>query len=189
MSTATALAPVTISVGDKGVLNQTIAAALAEVWMDRDLGWLDFNDRVLAEALDERTPLLERVKFLAIFTANLDEFFMKRISILRQSKSAEHGALFARVRDRLMESLRRQAECFRNQILPALSAQGIHLRRWDELTAAQQDEVGRYFDLEISPAVTPLVFDPAHAFPFLSNLSTSLAFGGNNSAVLIGRRA
>src|SRR3984957_1255188 len=77
------------SIGDHGFLNEQLPAALAGVWIDRDLSWLDFNDRVLAEALDERTPLLERAKFLAIFTSNLDEFVMKRVSVLR--KGAKHG--------------------------------------------------------------------------------------------------
>jgi len=72
------------SIGDHGFLNEQLPAALAGVWIDRDLSLLDFNDRVLAEALDERTPLLEGAKFLAIFTSNLDEFFMKRVALLRQ---------------------------------------------------------------------------------------------------------
>jgi len=79
MSAATAM----VSIGDDGVLNLSVSQSLSEIWLDRDLGWLDFNDRVLAEALDPRNPLLERAKFLAIFTSNLDEFFMKRVSVLR----------------------------------------------------------------------------------------------------------
>jgi polyphosphate kinase len=169
-------APVLVSVGDHGVLNRELSQPLSQVWLDRDLGWLDFNDRVLAEALDERTPLLERAKFLAIFTSNLDEFYMKRVAILRSRTDAERVKLLAQVRQRLMESLRRQAECYREKLVPELARNGIHLRKWDDLTPGQQDEVGRYFDAEISPALTPLVFDPVHAFPFLSNLSTSLAF-------------
>jgi len=164
------------SIGDLGVLNQALSDPLSEIWIDRDLGWLDFNDRVLVEAIDPRTPLLERAKFLAIFTSNLDEFFMKRIAVLRADRSPERKALLARLRERLVSSLERQATCYRDQLLPALAAEGIHLRAWDHLTPAQQEEASRFFDLEISPAVTPLVFDPAHAFPFLSNLSTSLAF-------------
>src|SRR5262252_6524847 len=70
------------SIGDHGALNTRLPEELSEVWIDRDRSWLDFNQRVLAEALDQRTPLLERVKFLAIFTSNLDEFFMKRIAVL-----------------------------------------------------------------------------------------------------------
>ena len=165
-----------VSIGDDGVLNREVSAPISEIWIDRDLGWLDFNDRVLAEAWDDRTPLLERAKFLAIFTSNLDEFFMKRVAVLRSGSTPKRLKLFAQVRDRLLQSLEHQAECFRNRIVPELAKHGIHLLNWDDLTSAQQDEAGRYFDLEISPALTPLVFDPAHPFPFLSHLSTSLAF-------------
>ena len=169
-------ATATASIGDHGVLNCKLSQPLAEIWLDRDLGWLDFNDRVLAQALDERTPLLERAKFLAIFTSNLDEFFMKRVSILRRESTPERQQLLARIRERLIESLRRQGECFHDILLPALASHGIHLVSWDSLTDGQRAEAGAGFDSEISPALTPLVFDPAHPFPFLSNLSTSLAF-------------
>jgi polyphosphate kinase len=169
-------AAVMASVGDHGVLNKELSGSVSGVWLDRDLGWLDFNDRVLAEALDDRTPLLERVKFLAIFTSNLDEFYMKRVAILRSRSNPDRAKLLAQVRERILESQRRQAECFSEHVAPGLARHGIHLRRWDDLTKAQQDEAGRYFDAEISPALTPLVFGPVHAFPFLSNLSTSLAF-------------
>lgn len=169
-------APAMVSIGDHGVLNRELSQTLADVWIDRDLSWLDFNDRVLAEAMDQRTPLLERAKFLAIFTSNLDEFFMKRVSVLRKGSTPQRVDLCAKVRDRLLTSLQRQADCFRKNIVPELAANGILLRKWNELTAAQQDEAGRYFDSEISPALTPLVFDPAHPFPFLSNLSVSLVF-------------
>jgi polyphosphate kinase len=172
MSTATAM----VSIGDEGVLNRELSATLSDIWIDRDLGWLDFNDRVLAEALDERTPLLERAKFLAIFTSNLDEFFMKRMAILRGSSDPERTKLLDRVRERIVQSLALQADCFRKQIVPQLAKHGIYLRKWSELTEAQQNEGERYFDSDISPALTPLVFDPVHPFPFLSNLSTSLAF-------------
>jgi polyphosphate kinase len=172
MSAAQAL----VSIGDEGVLNAPVSPSLADVWIDRDLSWLDFNDRVLAEALDERTPLLERAKFLAIFTANLDEFFMKRIAVLRETPTPERLKLLDQIRAKLLPMLHRQAECFRGSIVPALARHGIHLRRWDDLTAGQKLEAGRYFDAQISPALTPLVIDPSHPFPFLSNLSTSLAF-------------
>ena len=169
-------APAMVSIGDRGILNREVSQPLAEVWMDRDLGWLDFNDRVLAEAVDERTPLLERAKFLAIFTSNLDEFFMKRISTLRRKPTPAAAELLEQLHRRLNSSLQRQAECYRNQIIPQLSAHGIHLRNWAEITPAQREEADRYFDRDVSAAVTPLVFDPAHPFPFLSNLSTSLGF-------------
>ncbi len=83
------------SIGDHGALNASLPTELQSVWLDRDLSWLDFNERVLAEALDERTPLLERAKFLAIFTSNLDEFFMKRMAVLRHGTTDAQRALLA----------------------------------------------------------------------------------------------
>ena len=112
--------PAMVSIGDDGVLNRELSHTLSDVWIDRDLGWLDFNDRVLAEALDERTPLLERLKFLAIFASNLDEFFMKRISVLRKGSAPERVELLRKVRERIVLSLQRQAECFRT-IVPELA--------------------------------------------------------------------
>src|SRR5262249_27118000 len=165
-----------VSIGDEGVLNVQVSPSLSDVWIDRDVSWLDFNERVLAEAVDERTPLLERAKFLAIFTANLDEFFMKRIAVLRETLPPERLKLLEQLREKLLPMLRQQAECFRDSIVPALAQHGIYLRRWDDLTAGQKLEAGVYFDAHISPALTPLVIDPVHPFPFLSNLSTSLAF-------------
>src|SRR5208283_580066 len=169
-------APALASIGDQGVLNTPLPESLSDIWIDRDLSWLDFNERVLAEALDERTPLLERAKFLAIFTSNLDEFFMKRMAVLRHAESPAERAQFQQVRDKLIPMLQRQADCYRKQIVPELAAHGIALRNWDELTASQRDEAGHYFDANLSPALTPLVIDPSHPFPFLSNLSTSLTF-------------
>jgi polyphosphate kinase len=164
------------SIGDLGVLNSPLSAELSEVWIDRDLSWLDFNERVLEEALDERTPLLERAKFLAIFTSNLDEFFMKRFAVLRQAATAEQQKLFVQLREKLLPALVLQAECYRNSVIPALAQNGILLRRWDDLSIAQREEASAYFDHNVSAALTPLVIDPEHPFPFLSNLSTSLTF-------------
>lgn len=169
-------APSMVSIGDEGVLNKEVSSTLRDVWIDRDLGWLDFNDRVLAEALDQRTPLLERAKFLAIVTSNLDEFFMKRVAVLRKASTPEGVELLGKVRERILHCLHRQAARFRDTIVPELASHAIHLLKWDELTGVQQAEAGAYFDSQISPALTPLVFDPATPFPFLSNLSTSLAF-------------
>ncbi len=149
---------------------------LAAVWVDRDLSWLEFNRRVLAEALDDRTPLLERAKFLAIFTSNLDEFFMKRVAVLREANTAESRRLIGEIHRRLVPMLQQQAEFFRGRLIPELSRHGIHLRRWDELTQAQQTEAGEYFDGDVSAAVTPLVIHPLQPFPFFSNLSLSLGF-------------
>jgi polyphosphate kinase len=151
-------------------------ASLAAVWIDRDLSWLEFNRRVLAEAVDVRTPLLERVKFLAIFSSNLDEFFMKRMAILREDPSPERHRLFQQIRDRLDPMLHQQAEHFVQCIIPELSRHHIHLRQWHELTVNQQVELCDYFDQQVSPALTPLIIYPTQPFPFFSNLSLSLAF-------------
>jgi polyphosphate kinase len=164
------------SIGDHGVLNAPLSPALPEVWIDRDLSWLDFNWRVLAEALDDRTPLLERAKFLAIFTSNLDEFFMKRETVLRTGATDAQRALLQQVRDKIQLQLDRQADCYRQVIVPGLADHGVFLRCWDDLTPAQRNEAGNYFDSQLSPALTPLVIDPVHPFPFISNLSTSLVF-------------
>ena len=164
------------SIGDHGALNASSPTGLQAVWIDRDLSWLDFNERVLAEALDERTPLLERAKFLAIFTSNLDEFFMKREAVLRHGATDAQRALLQQVREKLMISLQRQAECYRQVIIPGLAEHGVFLRSWNELTPRQQEEASKYFQSDVSPALTPLVIDPVHPFPFLSNLSTSLVF-------------
>jgi len=171
-------APATVlaSIGDHGVLNASLPEPLTGIWLDRDLSWLDFNERVLAEALDDRTPLLERAKFLAIFTSNLDEFFMKRMVTVRAGNTERHQKLRETMRAKLTASLRLQAECFRHTVVPGLAQHGVLLRHWDELTTAQQNEASEYFDSGLSPALTPLVIDVAHPFPFISNLATSLIF-------------
>src|SRR5262245_1465978 len=155
---------------------------LAEVMLNRDLSWLEFNWRVLHEALDERTPLLERVKFLAIFTSNLDEFFMKRISSLRPASddataaAEERRELLLRVRGRTLELLDEQARCYAATLRPRLARHGIRLACWTDLTDEQREHAGAYFDSDVSPVLTPLSLDAAHPFPYISNLSTSWAF-------------
>ncbi len=159
---------------------------LAHAWIDRDLSWLSFNRRVLQEALDSRTPLLERLKFLAIFTSNLDEFYMKRVGLLRGVATVESEddpvARVGSTRDRLaqirqivLEQLAEQARCYQG-LAPLLAEHGIILATWDTLTLAQRDEVSSFFDRNVSPALTPLGLDPAHPFPFMSNLSTNWGF-------------
>jgi polyphosphate kinase len=162
--------------GEHKALSRKLRPELADVWIDRDLSWIAFNERVLAEAADPRTPLLERAKFLAIFTSNLDEFFMKRVSARRAGETAEQFAQFVRLRQRLLSLLQKQADCYRHAIVPGLARHGIRLCSWDDLTDAQRDEASDLFDEEISPALTPLVINPERPFPFLSNLSTSWAF-------------
>ena len=167
---------VLVSVGDHEFLNAQLPERLTDAWIDRDISWLDFNWRVLEEAIDTRTPLLERAKFLAIFTSNLDEFYMKRDALLREGKTESQIAVAKQWREKLLPMLLRQAECYRQVLVPGLDEAGVHLRRWEELTPAQEREAQAYFEANISPAVTPLIIDPAQAFPFLSNLSTSIVF-------------
>ncbi len=152
-------------------------------FLDRDLSWLEFNRRVLHEAIDDRTPLLERVKFLAIFTSNLDEFFMKRVGLLKRKTAAAvdasvNGSVpyqhLLRVREAVLPLLTAQAECWTQVIHPELTRQGIHLLAWSDLSDSQRDAARRYFRRNVFPVLTPLAVDPGHPFPFISNLSTSL---------------
>jgi len=155
------------------------------LFINRELSWLAFNWRVLEEALDERHPLLERVKFLAIFAGNLDEFFMIRVSGLRRQVAA--GAVemppdhilpadtLSAIRRTLLEQLRHHAECWSADLLPKLRDAGVHVLNYAELSPAQQRGLRQYFEREIFPVLTPLAFDPAHPFPHISNLSLNLA--------------
>jgi polyphosphate kinase len=157
-------------------------ATTAGTFFDRDHSWLEFNRRVLHEAIDPRTPLLERVKFLAIFNSNLDEFFMKRVNRLKgqvavqtrtQIESASYRQL-VRIRETLLPMLAAQAEAWTKVIRPALAKQGIHLLSWSDLDQSQWQAAREYFRRNVFPVLTPLAVDPGHPFPFLSNLSTSL---------------
>jgi polyphosphate kinase len=158
------------------------AAELSPVWIDRDVSWLEFNRRVLQEALDERTPLLERLKFLAIFSSNLDEFFMKRMALIRpMSGDTSHAAqerreLMLRAREMITTMLAQQAACYSDVLRPRLAEHGVHLVVWDDLTDEQRAEASTFFDAQISSVLTPLSLDAAHPFPYVSNLSTSWAF-------------
>ena len=151
---------------------------------NRDLSWLEFNRRVLAEAGDERVPLLERVKFLAIFTSNLDEFFMKRVGLIKRQVHAGvsqrlAGGLtpreaLAAVRALVCELQLEQAGILKDQVLPALAAQDIALVKYAELNPKEQRWADEYFRANIFPALTPLSVDPGHRFPFISNLSDNI---------------
>ncbi len=154
-------------------------------YLNRELSWLDFNGRVLAEAMDPRVPLLERLKFLAIFSTNLDEFYMVRVAGLRRRVSSgapaeppdplppldQLQAIGARVAELL--ELRRTA--LRNELLPALAQHGVRVVGMNDLTTAEWSAVDRYFESQVFPVLTPLAVDPGHPFPYISNLSLSLA--------------
>lgn len=156
----------------------------APEFLNRDLGWLEFNRRVLHEAVDARTPLLERLRFLGIVTSNLDEFFMKRVGGLKRqvaaglATKAHEGMtpkqLLAAIRQIVVPILSQQAQCFAQEILPALRGNGIYLLKWNELSDAEKAKANKYFRENVFPVLTPLAVDPGHPFPFLSNLSKSL---------------
>ena len=155
-----------------------------EAYINREISWLEFNRRVLHEALDPRTPLLERVGFLAIFNSNLDEYYQKRVGALKrqiathpQQRGPDNVSAvdqLSTIRGMVLPMLREQAECFEKQIKPELAGHGIHLLKWDALTDAEREECRAHFMSNLFPVLTPLAVDPGHPFPFISNLSTSL---------------
>jgi len=154
------------------------------LFFNRELSWLEFNRRVLHEALDDRTPLLERVAFLAIFNSNLDEYVQKRVGGLKRqvaarvSKRSPDGQTpseqIAAIRQAVLPMLRLQADCFEKVIKPGLTEQDIHLLKWGQLNDVQRQRAADYFRKNLFPVLTPLAVDPGHPFPFISNLSTSL---------------
>ncbi|MBV8151160.1 MAG: polyphosphate kinase 1, partial [Candidatus Eremiobacteraeota bacterium] len=155
------------------------------LYFNRELSWLEFNDRVLEEALDERNPLLERLKFIVIYSNNLDEFFMIRVAALKQQIEAEvigrsddgltPAESLAAISERLRVSLDRQTSCLLDSILPALARHGIRFRRINELNDEQRAALRRLFEERVFPVLTPLAVDSGHPFPYISNLSLSLA--------------
>jgi polyphosphate kinase len=155
------------------------------LYINRELSFLQFNHRVLEEALDERHPLLERVKFLSIVSSNLDEFFMIRVSGLRRQLAAGPLATplegmtpaeqLAAIRRELLPELARQYDCWHYDLLPKLREAGIKVLPYDELKRKQRKLLRKHFEQEIFPALTPLAFDPGHPFPHISNLSINLA--------------
>jgi polyphosphate kinase len=156
-----------------------------EFYFSRELSWLEFNYRVLHEALDGRTPLLERLKFLAIFSSNLDEFFMVRVAALKQQVEAKvrklspDGRVASEQLDAISERLRPmvslQHQHFEQEIRPALSHHNIHILEYVDLNQEQRLYLQRYFEEQLFPVLTPLAVDPGHPFPYISNLSLNLA--------------
>jgi polyphosphate kinase len=155
-----------------------------QTYFNRELSWLEFNRRVLEEAKDDTVPLLERVKFLAIFSSNLDEFFMVRVArlkrmILEGDQSVDPDGMTAAetlsaVSKRMHELVEDQHQCFLSNIMPQLAREGIHLIRPEEMSGAQERSLEEYFQRTLYPIVTPLAIDPAHPFPYLANGSLCL---------------
>jgi len=156
-----------------------------DLYINRELSWLAFNRRVLAQAQDASHPLLERVKFLAIVATNLDEFFMIRVAaLLKQLRSQRESVSsdglttqqqLALVRERSLVMLADQGRCWDRDLRPALADAGIRFVDPPDYTAAVAAFARDYFSREIAPVLTPLAFDPGHPFPHISNLSKNLA--------------
>ena len=157
----------------------------AALFINRELSWLEFNRRVLHEVRDESNPLIERLKFVAIFDNNLDEFFMKRVGGLKQQLASNVRELppdsrtprqqLAEINAAVRPMLAEQRRLLNDELLPALRQHGLEILRWDEIKPAERRHLAEEFDRRIFPVLTPLAVDPAHPFPFISNLSLSLA--------------
>ena len=161
------------------------AALTPDQYINRELSWLAFNQRVLAQALDERTPLLDQAKFSAIFSNNLDEFFMVRVASLKSQVEAgvatqsEDGKTpleqLLTIREKLIPLLQQQQDHYRRQIKNGLREHNVQLLDYKQLNKGQRDWVRSYFQTSVFPVLTPLAVDPAHPFPFVSNLSLNVA--------------
>jgi polyphosphate kinase len=154
----------------------------------RDLSWLAFNKRVLAQAGDEQMPLLERVRFISIFTSNLDEFFMKRVGLIKRQVHSgvdtpspdgrSPRQQLNAIREEVAAQVQEQGRLLEKELLPQLAKEGIFILRWQDLSEKERESVAVWYHEHVFPALTPLAVDPTHKFPFISNLS-------NNVGVLI----
>jgi polyphosphate kinase len=152
--------------------------------LNRELSWVEFNRRVLEEALDQRHPLLERLKFLAIFSSNLDEFFMIRVSGLKEAldagvtETSPDGMTSAEqlkeISARLRPIVEAQMNCLKLDVLPRLAGEGIVIRAYEELNRREKKIANDYFLENVFPILTPQAVDPGHPFPYISNLSLNL---------------
>ncbi len=157
----------------------------SQYYINRELSTIEFNRRVLLESLNTEHPLLERVKFSAIYSNNMDEFFMVRVASIRQQMlvgAQNNNADGLTPREQLVtiqkivtDLLKTQSDSWRNDLKPKLEAERVHIRHYDQLSKGQKKRLAAYFETEIFPVLTPLAFDPGHPFPHISNLSLNLA--------------
>jgi len=154
-------------------------------FLDREISWLQFNERVLQLAADDSVPLLERARYLAIFASNLDEFFMVRVAgfkrriaaglAVRSASGLEPGEVLNEISRIAHDLMAAHAQVFEDQVRPSLVEEGIAIVRWDELSDDEQEGLHGMFRDQIFPVLTPLAVDPAHPFPYISGLSLNLA--------------
>jgi polyphosphate kinase len=164
---------------------ESIDLSSPSLYINRELSLLEFQRRVLEEALDERNPLLERLKFLSIFGSNMDEFFMVRVSGIRKQAEAHIMEVYpdgltppevlAAIRKLSLELYGSALQCLNKKILPKLDKAGIHLMDYHKLTETQKEKADNFFQEVVYPVLTPLALDPGHPFPHISNLSLNLA--------------
>ena len=182
---ATYAPPAPSAPGSPGPAADTASLERPSLYINREVSWLDFNDRVLQLAEDERVPLLERVKFCAIYTTNLDEYYMVRVAGLRDQIDAgvetpsqdghTPSETIALIREKVLEQGRRLTDCFERRLRPALYDHDIRIVSVAELDDERRAELARHFQKAIFPALTPLAVAPGRPFPYISNLSLSLA--------------
>lgn len=156
-----------------------------QYYFNRELSWLEFNRRVMHEALDRRNPLLERVKFAAIFASNLDEFFMVRVASLQRQLETQPDSLtpdgrtpqqqLDEISQRLHPMVDQLQHLFDKELRPRLGDEGVYILKYEELDSAQRRYLKHYFEDRVFPILTPLAVDPSHPFPLMSNLSLNLA--------------
>ena len=170
----------------------------SQFFFNRELSLLEFHARVLEEALDDQNPLLERLKFLSIFSSNLDEFFMIRVSGLKDELEDSNvispdgltpSEQLARTRERILGLVRDQARCLRDEVLPQLREAAVSLIPYDSLSQHEKESLKHYFIEKVFPVLTPLGVDPSHPFPYISPLSVNIGLmvHASNDAKFIGR--
>lgn len=168
--------------GDDAAADVSNRKGAPQEFLNREVEWLEFNNRVLNEAIDRRTPLLERVRFHGIFTSNLDEFFMKRVGGLKHQvqigSNRRAGGMTAAeqleaIRKMVLDQQRRQAESYNRFLQPELGKVGVELLAWRDLTSGERSLATHYFRQNVFPVLTPLAVDPGLPFPFISSLSVS----------------
>ncbi|MBX2990820.1 MAG: polyphosphate kinase 1 [Bacteroidetes bacterium] len=177
-----------VRAADQGLPGQTTLDPL--LYINRELSWLEFNQRVFEEAQDKRHPLLERAKFLAITSSNLDEFFMIRVAAIKEQILADFAELspdgkvpvqqLKAIHERSSRMFKEKSGLFWNELQPQFAENGIHLLKMNDITTTEKALLSEYYAREIFPVLTPLAFDPGHPFPYISNLSLNLAVSVSN---------